>query len=311
MTRLLNDYLAFREQVQACARNTVRQDRGQLQAFLRCCAAAGVTLAQVDLPFLREFLLDAGDGLRKETVAAKITRLKQFFDFCHRTGRLPSNPAQALVPPRADALERIPYVPTPELIAQLFHNARTLGRHPFHRARNYAALQLLYATGLRPFELIGLDFGDVDLHERLVCVRHRKSRNAQQLPLLDCAAEALEQYFPHRARRPRLDPNALFVNKVGPRWSVNGLWGVFVRLRPGVDERLTAYSLRHAFATHLIEDDSVSLFQLQQLLGHRHERSTFQYLHLQPALVRDPLNQQHPLGALEVGSVPGFGEVTR
>jgi len=297
MTRSLTDYLVFREQVQACARNTLRQDRGQLLAFLRYCAGEGVSLEQVDLPFLRRFLLAAGDGLKKSTVASKITTLKQFFHFCHRTGRLPNDPGQALVPPRAETLERLPYVPSPEEIAQLCQNALVTGR-PFHRARNFAALQLLYATGLRPFELVSLDFTDVDLEQRTLCVRVRKSRNAQQLPLLDCAAEALERYFPQRERRPRLDAAALFVNKVGPRWSVHGLRGAFRRLRVGLDDRLTPYSLRHAFATHLVEDDDVSLFQLQQLLGHCHERSTFHYLHLQPRLVRDRLNQRHPLNAL-------------
>ena len=307
MTRCLDDYLTFRKQVQACAPNTVRQDRGQVRAFLRYCAGEGVSLDQVDLPFLRQFLLDAGRGLKKGSVANKVIALKQFFDFCHRTGRLEANPAQALVPPRAEALEQLPYVPTPAEIARLFANALTCGR-PCHRARNYAALHLLYATGLRPFELISLDFADVDLRERTVCVRVRKSRNAQQLPLLDCAAHALERYFPHRERRPQRDPEALFLDTFGRRWSVPGLQGAFRRVRVGLDPRFTAYSLRHAFATHLIEEDSVSLFQLQQLLGHRCQHSTFHYLHLQPRLIRDPLNQRHPLNDF---SGRGTGEATR
>ena len=292
MFEALDDFLTFRREMQGCSPNTWRQDRGQLRSFLRHCAADNVSLERVDLACLRQFLLEAGEGLQRGSVMQKVVALKQFFDFCHRTGRLRTNPARASIPPRTERLARIPYLPSREEVATVLGNALVTGS-AFHRARNFAALQLLYATGLRPFELLSLDVGDVDLGEQTVCVRLRKNGNAQRLPLLDCAASALESYFPQRDRRPGVDPQALFVSKSGTRWSVAGLGYALRVLRAGVSEHFTPYSLRHAFATHLLQSGSVSLFQLQQLLGHRSPGTTLYYLHLTPERVRPEVERLH------------------
>ena len=288
----LDDFLTFRREVQGCAPNTLRQDRGQLRSFLRHCAAEDVSLERVDLACLRQFLLQAAEGLQRGSVMQKVMALKQFFAFCHRTGRLGTNPARALIPPRTERLAQMPYVPSREEVATVLGNALVTGS-AFHRARNFAALQLLYATGLRPFELIRLDVGDVDLADRAVCVRLRKNSNAQRLPLLDCAADALESYLPQRDRRPGVDPQALFVGQSGARWSVGSLGYALRVLREGVSEHFTPYSLRHAFATHLLQSGSVSLFQLQQLLGHGKPGTTLYYLHLTPERVRPEVERLH------------------
>ena len=156
-------------------------------------------------------------------------------------------------------------------------------------------LELLYATGIRVSELIGLDLGDVNFSAGLLrCASRGKER---VIPLYQTAIRALQDYV--REYRPQIvvDPeeHALFVNMNGERMSRQGFWKIikYYQERAGIQKDITPHTLRHSFAAHLLENGA-DLRSIQEMLGHADISSTQIYSHMVKQKLKDVYQKAHP-----------------
>jgi integrase/recombinase XerD len=206
------------------------------------------------------------------TVARKVAAVKSFFHYMLDTGRLRDDPTATLNSPRVQ--KHLPRILTSEEVDRLL-NKPTVMTDP-KALRDKAFLELLYATGMRVSELVALDVEDVQLETQQVHCVSRASRQ-RTLPLSERAVEAIRLYL-ERGRSSLLrDPqeHALFLNHRGRRLTRQGLWLIikgYVK-EAGLDTNVTPHTLRHSFATHLL-DDGANLRDVQRLLGHANISTT-------------------------------------
>jgi len=242
----------------------------------------------VDVLLLRAFLARLHrDGLKKSSAARKLASLRTFFRYLCREGILAANPARALVSPRLE--RRIPAHLDEADVARLV--AVDGDRDADVRAR--AILELLYATGIRCAELVGLDLPEVDLEARFVRVLG-KGQKERLVPFGIPAEKALRAYLPVRGGcRPRTD--ALFVNARGGRLTDRSVRAIVQRrvVQAAVVQRISPHGLRHSFATHLLERGA-DLRSIQELLGHARLSTTQRYTHLDARHILEIYSKTHP-----------------
>lgn len=229
-------------------------------------------------------------GYAKSTVARRLAAVRSFGKFLCREGVLASNPAEALRGPRQD--KKLPHFLTVADTARLLHASSVsspLGR------RDRAILETLYSAGLRVGELCGLDVADVDLTDG-VCVVRGKGRKERLALLGDPAKLALKVWLEDRAAL--LDgraSEAVFVNKAGGRLTTRSVGRLLVKYlqQAGLDPRTTPHTLRHSFATHLL-DAGADIRGVQELLGHKSLTTTQIYTHVTTHRLRQSYHKAHP-----------------
>jgi integrase/recombinase XerC len=242
----------------------------------------------VDHLLIRSFLARLHRaGLKKTSAARKLASIRTFFRYLCREGVLDRNPARALVSPRVE--RRIPGH-LEELEVERLLDVPGDGDSAL-RAR--AVLELLYATGIRCAELVGLDTAEVDVGSRMVRVLG-KGRKERIVPFGRRAAAALQAYLPARARaRPRSD--ALFLNARGGRLTDRSVRQILTsRVRQvALAQRISPHTLRHSFATHLLERGA-DLRAIQELLGHASLSTTQRYTHVNARHLIEIYKKSHP-----------------
>ncbi len=244
------------------------------------------------------------------TIGRKLSSLRAFFRFLARRGVAEGNPAEAVRGPRkkkglpraldvddafrlVEAPISVPVTPGRRL------STRELGRHRDLRKRDAALLEVLYSTGLRVSELCGLVVGDIDRQRYgtpMVLVRRGKGGKSREVPLGGAAERALAAYLATRSSSAALPAGApLFCNADGGRLSVRSVqrlvraWST----RGGVAARATPHSMRHSFATHLL-DGGVDLRSIQELLGHASLSSTQIYTKISLDHLMSVYDAAHP-----------------
>ncbi len=253
----------------------------------------GTTPAVEDLDglALREWLGDLYQlGLSVVTIRRKIACLRSFFKYLMREKLLAINPSRQLRSPKAP--QHLPKVMTEEQTSTLIDGveADTLDR-PFPK-RDLAIFEILYGCGLRVSELCGLNLEDVDHSERWLRVRG-KGKKERQVPYAGKAAAALENYLAGRIANP--GEVAVFTNTRGARIfdrSVREIVKFYSRMLSG-DDSLHPHSLRHAYATHLL-NDGADLRAIQELLGHARLTTTQRYTHVSLADIMKVYDKAHP-----------------
>ncbi len=278
--------------------HTVRSYRADLDQFLGFLADEwGMNLDKgaledVDVLTLRGFLAHLhNQGTARSSIARKLAALRTFFRFLTREGILEKNPARLISTPRQE--KKIPGRLEEEEVEKLLEcpdRSNPLGR------RDHAILELFYATGLRVSELVGLDRSSLELDARLARARG-KGKKERLVPYGEPAADALERYLRDRRELAQRGPgtDALFLNARGQRLtdrSVHRLVRKYLKqaaLRSG----LSPHSLRHAFATHLLERGA-DLRSIQELLGHSSLSTTQKYTHLTTAKLLEVYERTHP-----------------
>jgi integrase/recombinase XerC len=242
---------------------------------------------------LRGFVAALGDaGYAKTSIARRMASVRSFFRFGQREGWIESNPAAAIRNPRKS--RKLPNFLTTDEIGRLFEapNVRSaLG------LRDRAILETLYSAGLRVSELVGMCDGDLDLNQGIVRVRG-KGRRERLAPVGSYASEALRAWLAKRRLSPRepVGPLApVFVNKLGTRLttrSVGRLLEKYINLT-GLDGRTSPHTLRHSFATHLL-DRGADIRSVQELLGHKSLVTTQIYTHVSTTKLRSAYEKAHP-----------------
>jgi integrase/recombinase XerC len=267
--------------------HTIRSYRADLHDCVGFLERRGLgTLVDADARVVRGYLADLHDrGLARTSIARRLATLRSFFRFLMRRGRVRVNPAREV---------RTPSLPG-RLPAHLpIDQSQALFRHPpgdeVADRRDRAILEVLYATGVRVAELAGLDMEDTDLGEGSVRVLG-KGRKERIVPLGSKAVDAVRAYLGGRegSRGP------LFRNARGGRLTVRSLHRI-VRARAraaGLAGRVTPHTLRHTFATHLL-DAGADLRLIQELLGHARLATTQRYTHVSADRLAKVYDAAHP-----------------
>jgi len=233
----------------------------------------------------------SSEGAAPATVARKLAAVRGLFDFLVRTDRVGQNPAELVSSPKRE--QKLPRVLTTEQVRSLLE--RIPARTPLEQ-RDRAMLELAYSCGLRCEEIVNLDVGALDFETEQLRVLGKGSKE-RLLPVGEPAQAALRRYA-ERGRRALLsDPRepALFLSKSGRRLSNSdvtrrlGRWVREAALAAGI----SPHSLRHSFATHLLEGGA-DLRTIQELLGHASISTTQVYTRVDAARLRDAYAATHP-----------------
>jgi integrase/recombinase XerC len=266
--------------------HTLRSYRADLLDFEAYLATEKLLPAAADLRAVRGWLaLLHRRGLDPTSVARKLAAVRSFYRFLVRRGLVERNPARELRGPRPTR-KLVSFLPIDEA-AELVR-ARALGGAS--RDRDVAILELLYATGLRVSELTGLDLDGVDRDARTVRVLG-KGRKERIVPYGAAAAGALDRYLGRRAA----GHGPVFTSARGGRLGVRSIRAIVGRAAAaaGVTRRVTPHTLRHTFATHLL-DGGADLRVIQELLGHSRLSTTQRYTHVGADQLMKVYDAAHP-----------------
>ena len=231
-----------------------------------------------------------GRGKSVSTVSRAIASIKGFYQYLLERGDIPENPAGVLVPDKSTL--KLPQILTSQEVELLLQQPVCVDAKGY---RDRAMLEVLYATGIRVSELIGLDVTDVSHNAgNLVC---RGGGHERVIPLYPAALQALREYT--EFVRPRMvaspEEKALFVNINGARMSRQGFWKLVknYQCKAGIQKDITPRTLRHSFAAHLLENGA-DLRSIQEMMGHADISSTQIYSQLVKFRVKDVYNKAHP-----------------
>ncbi|MBL8872139.1 MAG: tyrosine recombinase XerC [Planctomycetaceae bacterium] len=231
-------------------------------------------------------------GYARTSISRKLASLRSFYKFAQRQGLATTNPAKPLRNPRGQ--RKLPHFLTSDEVERLLNSPP---RDDVLGLRDRAILETMYSAGLRVSEVVGLNDGDIDLEEGLARVRG-KGRKERMSPLGRFAIAALHKYAYHRERSPK-EPTGktapVFVNRFGRRLttrSVARMLEKYIQLT-GLDQRTTPHTLRHSFATHLL-DRGADIRSVQELLGHKSLVTTQIYTHLSTANLKEVYEKAHP-----------------
>ncbi len=300
MQELIARYLSHIEHERGLSPHTVRAYRGDLDRFLEflsrdflACPASEVNPEDVDVLAVRSFLASlTRAGLSKKTQGRILAAVRSLFRFACREGRLANNPAERVRAPKQ--AKTLPRHLRPGEIENLLESAD--GKEAL-ALRDRAILELLYAAGLRVSELVGLDWQEVDLDSRTVRVLGKGGKE-RMVPFGKPAAEALRAWFAAwegvRGMAAGVD-EPVFLNHQGGRLSARSVRRVLDRYvdRVALASGVHPHTLRHTFATHLLEGGA-DLRSIQELLGHSSLSTTQKYTHVDIERLLAIYREAHP-----------------
>jgi integrase/recombinase XerD len=294
---LVLDFLAYLEFERGLSRNTLEAYRGDLLQLGRFLAERELSALDATPADVSDFLtgLATGDADHRPASPATIHRksacLRSFYRHLRREGLRESDPTASLSAPRRS--RKLPQVLTRDEVEELL--SQPSGTDP-SALRDRALLEVMYASGLRASEAIGLELTDVDLEERVLRARGKGSKE-RIVPIGQAALRALATYL--ERGRPKLvktsvEPH-LFVNFRGGQLTRQGLYKIVRRhaVTAGLADRMSPHTLRHTFATHLLAG-GCDLRSVQEMLGHADVSTTQLYTHLSSERLKDVYFKAHP-----------------
>lgn len=282
--------------------HTLRNYASDLEQFrdhlLSRSNAADVELKDIDHLTIREWMASLhGDNKKKTSIARKLASLRTFFQFLIREGVQETNPAKLVATPRIERKlpthlsmdDAVRFIETPDLNTDL-------GR------RDRAILEFLYATGMRVGELVNLNLRDIDFREKLVRVTGKRKKQ-RILPFGEPAAQAVMFYltetrpvFLNNCPPTERDEQAVFLNYQGTRIttrSVGRMVDKYIKLCAEINRDISPHSMRHSFATHLL-DSGADLRDIQELLGHARLSTTQIYTQVSMEKLIEVYDKAHP-----------------
>ncbi|MBK6587375.1 MAG: tyrosine recombinase XerC [Acidobacteria bacterium] len=301
---MLNDHLTQFLQHLKYERNlsehTLRNYASDLEQFklhlFRVEKRADMPVAEIDRLTIREWMAELHADHKKTSVARKLASLRTFFQFLVREGKLEANPAKQVATPKIERKlpnhlsieDAVRFIETPDINTDL-------GR------RDRAIIEFLYATGIRVGELVGINIPDVDFREKLVWVTGKRKKQ-RIVPFGEPAMQAVLLYmdqtrgkFLDNCPEAKREPNALFLNYQGTRIttrSVGRMIDKYIKLCADIHD-ISPHSLRHTFATHLL-DQGADLRDIQELLGHARLTTTQIYTQVSMEKMIEVYDRAHP-----------------
>lgn len=293
MEQMVDTFLLHLKVERGLAKNTLdsyRRDLGKFIGYLRLKDVSSFT--EVDRRMIMAFLEDLHNRRRAAaTISRNLAAIRSFYGFLVQENLTGTNPSAELDTPKIP--KRLPNVMTVDQVATLMEQPK-----PSNPAglRDKAMLELLYATGIRVSELVDLNLADINLEMGFLRCLGKGSKE-RIVPMGKSAIGAVDDYL--QRGRGKLgkerEKNAVFLNNRGGRLTRQGFWKIlkkYVRLA-GFQGDITPHTLRHSFATHLLENGA-DLRAVQEMLGHSDISTTQIYTQVTAIHLRDVYQQSHP-----------------
>lgn len=297
MQQALADFLRHLALERNASAHTVKSYREDLQQaaefFHKALGGQDPQPQQLSARLIRSYLAWLHEQkYAKTTIARRLAAVRSWCRYLCRQGELPANPADALRGPRRD--HKLPHFLTEE------HLQRLLEAPPAKQPlglRDRAILETLYSSGLRVSELAGLNLEDIDLDSGLAIIRG-KGKRERLAPLGRFALKAIKHWLDARQeilKKRGRSQEALFLNKNASRLTPRSIGRLLEKYcaQAGLDPRTSPHTLRHSFATHLL-DRGADIRSVQELLGHQSLSTTQIYTHLTTRRLQDMYQQAHP-----------------
>jgi integrase/recombinase XerC len=264
-----------------------RRDLEQLALFVVAEKNAAASAGEVDHLLLRRYLALLGKSAKKSSVGRKLAAIRTFFRFLLRQGEIGTNPAELIATPKKE--QHLPFHLDIDQVTALMEAPAENEKHVL---RDRAILELLYSSGLRVSELTCLDRGDLDLSGGMVRVMGKGGKE-RIVPVGSRAIAAVREYLAQSGEPA--GSGALFLNTRGQRInrrSVARIVDAHV-LRVAAFKRISPHTLRHTFATHMLEGGA-DLRAIQELLGHASLSTTQKYTHVGIDRLMEVYDKAHP-----------------
>jgi len=249
-------------------------------------------LDYVDHQMLRNFLANLMMlKIKKTSIARKLSAIRTFYKYMNREGILANNPARLVSTPRRE--KRLPAVLTADDAQRLMEAPQQKKKDDFGTVlRDRAVLETLYSTGIRASELIGMNRDDIDISDGLVRIRG-KGKKERIVPIGHKALDAINAYLGRKTGSS--DDHAIFTGPSGKRLTARTVQRILENYRKklGMAQKASPHTLRHSFATHLLESGA-DLRAIQELLGHASLSTTQRYTHLNLDSLMDVYDKAHP-----------------
>ncbi|MBN2097073.1 MAG: tyrosine recombinase XerC, partial [Candidatus Omnitrophica bacterium] len=273
MNRYIEKFLTYLEIERNASRHTLLNyqiDLRQLSGFLQA-----KPVEKIDRLDIRKYLAFLkGKNLSKSSIGRKLSSARSFFRFLTREGYTSSNPIASVSSPKLE--KKLPIFLNVDQVETLIESPDKLS---FLGLRDRAILETLYSTGIRVSELVGLNIGHVDFISGMVKV-FGKGRKERLVPIGDQALRVIRDYLSKQKPEQQKDNQALFLDKYYRRLSDEGVRKILTKYiqRTSLKEKVSPHTLRHSFATHLL-DKGADLRSVQELLGHASLSTTQIYTH--------------------------------
>lgn len=298
MTRVISDiekvldgYAAYIGLERGLSQNTVIGYRFDIEKFINYLKETGTALRDVTLPILQQFVADMHDvGISPRSQARIVSGLKSFFKYLVMAGYTEENPSIMLETPNIGL--HLPEVLTLEEIDKLENEIDT---STIEGVRNYAIIETLYGCGLRVSELVNLEISRVFLKDKYMMVNGKGSKE-RIVPMSDMVIDLISDYL--KVRGDVIKPgeeNVLYLSRRGTRLTRQMIFTIIKRLatQAGIKKTISPHTLRHSFATHLLEGGA-NLRAIQQMLGHETIATTEIYLHIDSTRLKEEILLHHP-----------------
>ena len=296
------DFLRYLWVEKNASQNTLRSYEGDLLQFLSYLTlrgdlpSASIDWKDINPLLIRSFLCELiSKGNMKSSVARKLASLRTFFKYLLRQGKIVFNPAQRVASPKLP--RKLSSFLSADEATALLESADTPTPQGL---RDRSILEVFYGGGIRLSELVGLDLCDLDMEAGLIRVLGKGGKE-RVVPIGSYAISALREYLARRdkffppAKKGERGETAVFLNRWGSRLSGRSVSQIVLKYlrKSGVSHHITPHSLRHSFATHLL-DGGADLRAIQELLGHARLSTTQRYTHLSMDKIMEVYEKAHP-----------------
>lgn len=292
MEKWVDEFIYHLTVERGLAENTLVSYRTDLAGYLAFCRQHGFKAqeqAEKDAILSYLFRLQL-DGRSPATISRHLAALRSFFKYLVREGTLQKDPSQDIESPRqAQKLPRVLTTGEVDLLLGQPQAGEPAG------LRDKAMLELLYATGIRVSELVSLNLEDLHLDNGFIRCLGKGSKE-RIVPIGDVAARYLQEYLARgRSKLTKAASAALFVNQHGRRLTRQGFWKILKKYagKARIEKDITPHTLRHSFATHLLENGA-DLRSVQEMLGHADISTTQIYTHLTKRKLKEVYDRSHP-----------------
>lgn len=252
-------------------------------------------LLDVDVNTIRRFMATLGQQqYSKSTTARKLATLRSFYKFLVKRDYISGNPVTTIKTPKQD--KKLPKFLEYEQVQRLLN---TPPANSWLGTRDRAIMEVLYSTGMRVSELVGLNMDDVDFLSEVIHIRG-KGKKERICPIGTSALQAIQSYIEYRNKRMAndsgFDSKVLFANKHGKRLSARSVRRKMDKylLQAGLDPSISPHTLRHSFATHML-NNGADLRSVQELLGHQSLSTTQIYTHVSTSRMNEQYHNAHPM----------------
>jgi len=288
ISKLKDEFFSYLLVEKNLSENTISAYRNDIKKFIRFLKEKKYRIKKIDFLKFTEFLLNLKkQNLSVSSIIRIITSIRNFYKFLYARGYV--NSYLFIETPKSD--RNLPEVLSSSEIEKLLsvkNNSKTY-------KRDIAILELIYGSGLRVSELVNLKIDDINFNQKFMRIKGKGNRERIAF-LNNIALKKINEYLPERAKNKKASQSPfLFLNKSGNKLSRQFIWKIvkkYVSLA-GLDKNVKPHTLRHSFATHLLES-GLDLRIVQELLGHKNLSTTEIYTHIDRKQIKKIYKKYHP-----------------